>query len=461
MRAGGAEDVEPPGDDESNDRELVEAERIEIAERDGAETWPDDPDSQIEEELAGEPPETEIAEDVPEVTDSPMATPLPDEPLFNDAILLAIRLWNGTILTGLPLLTDQGSALEAFVNDRHLIWKICHRHISEAIGANSLLGKWAARLLRCYSEAEWRRTREVISCEMADPDIRGCYERKGPAFESLLRLLQLGITKDDKHHLAKMERWALWLRHGIPRMTNSAESVNGHINAEIDSTTHFLDRLTVVAMHLRRPYLSRNTWCDRALKRKARTCWPSPENADQFSDERSRFYRQLHNAEQLTAPVKRRFAPPNPLYLIPPSCKPDLVVCSLPANWALPRRSRLQPNAAVLTLRQEAAKTPKSSCARQIALDLRSHIGARNWAQYGTQVFTNILDLAGSCGVPETDDIPTRSEGKWRAQCWLLSRTWITAGGAADMNPPDGAAGMTPPSDIPTEAEQPPRRGRR
>jgi ubiquitin C-terminal hydrolase len=459
--AGDTDRAEPGGGDDSEDIEGLEVERDAIAERDGKETWPDDPDSLIEEELAGEPPEAEIAGDVPEVDDSPMA-PRRDQPLFDDLADLAIRLWNGTFLTALPLLTDQGTALESFVNERQLIWKICHRHIIEAIGANSLIGKWAARLLRCYSEAEWRRTRDVITYEMADPDMRGCFEHNGAAYESLLRLLQQGITRDDKHHLAKMERWALWLRPGVPRMTNSAESVNGHINADIDSSADFLARLTVVAMHLRRRYMSRNTWCDRALKRNAGKCWPSTENPSPFSGDRVRFYRLLHNAEALLGPVKRRFAPPNPLYLIAPSCTQNHVLCSLPAQWGLRRRSLQPPNTQSLTVQRGAAKTPKSSCAWQIALDLRSRIGAHNWATYGTQVFVNILAVAREFQIPETGPIPPPSEAKWHAQCWLRSRTWITAHGMADTNPPDAPADMNPPSaDMHTTAEQPPRRGRR
>jgi ubiquitin C-terminal hydrolase len=417
---------EPAEGDEHQDEDAEQETAMERAERDGDVEWPDDPKTiaHLEDDLAGEPHEDNLVDDVPEVNHSPMRPPPQPPPRFTPTLLMAFRLWDGTILTALPLLTDQGSALAAFVDKRGLIWKLCHRQIIEAIGANSLIGQWAARLLRCYSEPEWVRTRDVILEEMAEPDLRGHFPRMGAPYQSLLRLLQVDMGPNDKHHLAQMERWALWLRPGVPRMTNSAESVNGHINAKINPADDFLTRLIVVATHLRDRYLSRNTWCDRALKRNASKCWPSTKNPRPFSAERAKFYQRLHNAECLTGPVKRRFPPPNPLYLIGRECTADWELCQLPPKFGVARSSAVKHDVHVLMLNSDACKTEMSYAAWQIVFWLRLHIGDRKWRECNSQIYCGVVALGTHLGVPEKGDISIPVEAKWRAQCWLHCADW-------------------------------------
>jgi ubiquitin carboxyl-terminal hydrolase 22/27/51 len=445
--------------DECQDKEAEQETALEKAECEGDIEWPDDPNtiSHLEEDLAGEPPEDTLVDDVPEVNHSPMPPPPVPPPRFTPALLMAFRLWDGTILTALPLLTDQGAALAAFVEKRGLIWKLCHRHIIEAIGANSLIGQWAARLLRCYSEAEWVRTREVIIREMADPDLSKHFPHEGAPYQSLLRLLQINLGPGDKHHLAQMDRWALWLRHGVPRVTNSAESVNGHINAKINPADDFVDRLIVVATHLRDRYLSRNTWCDRALKRNAGKCWPSTAPPRPFSADRAKFYQRLHNAETLTGPVKRRFPPPNPSYLIRPECTANWETCQLPAKFGVRRSSVVRHDAQVLSLTPDSAKTEMSYAAWQIVFWLRLHIGERKWRECNTQIFTGVVNLGTHLGVPKTGDISIDDEAKWRAQCWIHCADW-TKGSQGDTPrssanttegecpPPPSGSSLPPPS---------------
>jgi hypothetical protein len=124
------------------------------------------------------------------------------------------------LLCSIPILTDQGSALGRFIREWGLTWKICHRHIIESIGSHTVLGGWAANLLRCFDEAEWQREVEVVKGEMKRR--RGEWNEDEQGYGTLLLLL--GDPQGDPTHvLADRRRWALWERHGIPTTTNSVD----------------------------------------------------------------------------------------------------------------------------------------------------------------------------------------------------------------------------------------------
>jgi ubiquitin C-terminal hydrolase len=325
-----------------------------------------------------------------------------------------------------PIVTDQGTALEKFVKDRQLDWKLCHRHIIEAVGAGGLLGQWATRLLGCYSEAEWDRTRAVIMDEMVRQ--KGEYSQSVPGYTALLKLLGF-VAEKDTHVLASKARWALWERKGCPRTTNSAESVNGHLNHGITLTAALTERIKQVARHFMNRYASRNTWCDRALRRNAHNCFPSEEMQRRawFSRERVEFHQMLHNATDLDHPVKRQFAPENHRYffrLTPENCCVEK--SGLPPKWWSKKSQPHLPGreAAQLPLHHDACQTRKAHLAWQIAYSLRRRLGQRIWTKCSTQVFTAIVEIGTSLGVPDNDEPPTAQEATWRADCWAKCHEW-------------------------------------
>jgi hypothetical protein len=69
---------------------------VERAEREGDVEWRDDGKTLAhrKDDLAGEPHEENLVDDVPEVNHSPMPPPRSTPTLF-----IAFRLWDGTILT--------------------------------------------------------------------------------------------------------------------------------------------------------------------------------------------------------------------------------------------------------------------------------------------------------------------------------------------------------------------------
>jgi ubiquitin C-terminal hydrolase len=375
--------------------------------------WPEAPSDDKETRVAGEFAPPPWVGDVPTV----------------DAPVTGVR-YPGSVgaelLRSIPLLSDQGPGLVCFIGRWGLTWKICHRHIIEAIGAKGLLGHWAARLLRCYSEVEWRHTVAVVLDEMLA--LRGLYVPSGAAYESLLRLL--GITYEgDTHHLARKEHWALWLRLGCPRTTNSAESVNGHLNQSIDLKAPLSERIKQVAKHFMARYASRNTWCDRALKRNAHYCFPSDEarNCPWFSSEREEFYRELHNATRLTAPVKRRFPPEDPIYRFRRGfheygitrCDPPI-----PQEWPSSggaRAKEKEEDPESLPLHLAACQTIKTYLAWQIAQSVRKFLGRNVWKHSSSQVFANVVTIGTTMGVPDNGPASVNQEAEWRSQCWRLA----------------------------------------
>jgi ubiquitin C-terminal hydrolase len=340
------------------------------------------------------------------------------------------------LLLGVPIVTDQGKALEKFVQDYGLIWKLCHRHILENIGAKCRNGRWAARLLRCFSARQYRRTRFVIKKEIKALKLN--YYTKGAVLDrstkALLRLL--GDLQDTKP-LSDIRRWALWLRLGCPRTTNSAESVNGHLNAEILERESFVERVLSVAHHFAVRYASRNKWRDTALGRNKSKCYHTEEQMrdPSYSAAKELFYQHLHDTVGRTFaerhgekfPEERRalfFSAQAVIFFLdlPPP---------LPKNWVDGAIRRTRPagpvdgddDPSVLRLHEKSAHTVLSHMAWQIACDLKMDIGPDEWKRHGQEIYTGIVKTAALLDIRPHRVSATR-EAAWRSLCWEWLPTW-------------------------------------
>jgi ubiquitin C-terminal hydrolase len=339
------------------------------------------------------------------------------------------------LLLGLPIVTDQGRALEHFVLEFGLIWKLCHRHILENIGAKSRVGRWAARLLRCFSAAEYRRTCCVINEEMRLAQINYA-DRNYPADHADRTLMRLLGVLHDTRPVSDMRRWALWLRLGCPRTTNSAESVNGHLNAEIVEGQRFVDRVFSVARHFTRRYYSRDQWHNRALNRNRDKCFPADPTDPSYSEAKVLFYQHLHDA------VDRDFedrmsdlfpAEGRALFFAAESWRlrahPDW---RLPHNWEVVgsiRKTRLPGQVdgdgapTVLPLHEKSAHTLRARVAWRIACDLRMEMGVPQWKKHGAEIYAGIIAIAATLGISE-HRVGALAEGQWRAHCVVALPTW-------------------------------------
>jgi ubiquitin C-terminal hydrolase len=396
--------------------------------------WPEDLMTDLEEQLAGEPVEDEWVEDIPTLEDSVLPPPDADTP------------GRGAFLSGLPIVTDQGTALALFIRNWQLDWKLCHRHVIEAIGAKSRIGHWAARILRCYSALEWEHTCRVIWAEMRL--LKGHYPTSGRAYRSLLRLLGVQIP-GDKHPLSRIERWALWLRLGCPRTTNSAESVNGQLNREICRDDDLALRIKSVAKHFVARYTSRNTWCDRALKRNAWKCFPGEtlRSCPWFSEKRVEFYQRLHNAVGLSGPVKRRFAAEDTRYMLPGGYDEIIEPCRLPHSWTSAASTTQQeedPTQIVMT--QESCNTWKTHMAWLMTLELRHLMTEDTWSRAAGEIYNHVVEIGTHMGVPDNDPLDPIKEAQWRCECWVSWRKWL--GVARPVPPATGAISQQGPAGV-------------
>jgi hypothetical protein len=84
--------------------------------------------------------------------------------------------------------------LETFGEYFKLKWKLCHRPIIEAIGANERLAEWVVRILRCFSREEFLHMGKAILAE-----VWAARARLDPTPHSYTCLLQLlGLRPSDK-----------------------------------------------------------------------------------------------------------------------------------------------------------------------------------------------------------------------------------------------------------------------
>jgi hypothetical protein len=333
------------------------------------------------------------------------------------------------LLLDLPILTDQGTALRAFVDNFGLIWKLCHRHIIESMGAKSCFGRWAARLLRCFSPRQWRRTCHVIQREM----IGRKFNEEDPAYKSLMRLLG---RLQDRHPLSDIRRWACWWRLGCPRTTNSTESVNGHLNAEIKKGESFPERVSSVALHFMKRYQSRNVWRDRAFKRNEAKCYPNPETNPLYSEAEMVFYQHLHDAYGKTPEVRKRetFLREDPTRFFPAQYHVRITdKVTLPTKWEITEGTRKSKVPAAesaappdsLRLHANSAHTKLSQKAWEIAWDFLKQIGPEKWKRFGQEINFGINAIATNMEIPE-DRVTAKKEAAWRRKCDEAFPQWIS-----------------------------------
>jgi hypothetical protein len=390
-------------------------------EPEGGDEWPDDIGPDREEELAGEDDTLHHGREFSQGEGGDEGS--------SESISIERPRDQGE-LCSLPLVTDQGTALQCFVRKWQLDWKLCHRHIIESVGARSLIGTWVARLLRCYSREEYNRTQLVIINEMKLLRLDNDTDQSQP-LASLKRMLGL---VDDGHPLCNLKHWALWERLGCPRTTNSAESVNAHLNADVTGLPDFFDRVRAVANHFMKRYRSRNQWCDRALFRNASKCFPSDQERGSpwFSEMRNAFYRKLHNATELTERTKRRFPPEDPRCIFAANSRVVRGNFVVPESWIIERETKggteNETITGVLPLHEQACHCLKTRTAWQIECLLRQTLQDRIWTKHSTEIFRDILRIAEKCHVPDNGPWDPELEAQWRACCWRRKADLTQAG---------------------------------
>jgi hypothetical protein len=330
-------------------------------------------------------------------------------------------------LLHLPIVTDQGKALEKFVDFFQLDWKLCHRHIIEAIGAKGRKREWVLRILRSFSRKQFLRTRVTILTEM---HLMGKDLKSGDkVLKKILRLL--GLRPQDKSPLCVINHWALWLRPGCPRTTNSAESVNGHLNAQIVAGETWVERVKSVAKHFMTRYHSRFDWHDRSLKRNLAKCYPDPAKPCCRSQAEIDFYLHLHNAFGKTREQREaeEFAPANARLWFGATCVVELAQSMIfPAGWEareeLPKKGAAAPDedGTRLIIERGSAHSAFDRMAWDIAWSFRNELG-NAWTKCGQTVNVGIVTVGRDLRIPD-DEVSFSQEAVWRAECWRRFPEW-------------------------------------
>jgi hypothetical protein len=239
-----------------------------------------------------------------------------------DAVLAALRA-NGErpeLLTDLPLVTDQGSALVAFVRERNVIWRLCHRHLIENFGASSPIGSWVARLLRCCSFNEYQHVRDVIKEE-----VKMHYPRRPfpKGYEKLQRMLnppaaeQRGGPRLSRlDFIFQLDHWARWFRtpYGCPTTSNAIESIHARLNARRKPHQLLFTRIVMVINYCRDRYRLRNHPQRVARRASNRFLNLLETRPSYFADaNRDAFYRQLNSRRGTNTVVKNWLFPEDDL----------------------------------------------------------------------------------------------------------------------------------------------------
>jgi hypothetical protein len=331
------------------------------------------------------------------------------------------------LLLDLPIVTDQGKALEKFVNYFHLEWKLCHRHIIESIGAKGRMREWVLRILRCFSRKQFLRARMTILREM---HLMGKALRKGDrVVQKILRLL--GLRPTDKSSLCDINHWALWLRPGCPKTTNSAESVNGHLNAEINKGETWVERVKSVAKHFVRRYFTRFDWQDRSLKRNLAKCYPVPDPTKPccLPQEEIDFYLQLHNAFGKTRQQREaeRFRAADYRLWFKTTCVIERAESMpFPDGWEVVGAPRKGPapeeEGTKLVIERGSAHTAFDRMAWDILWSFRNELG-NDWAKCAQNVNVGVVTVGRRLGIPD-GKVSFAAEAQWRDECWTQLPDW-------------------------------------
>ena len=146
----------------------------------------------------------------------------------------------------LPFVSDNHSSLRSYADAHNITQYLCHRHIIESYGSNSLVSICVRLLLDCYSEIELKEQMEVANGIIRERFLRieqhGCHKS---AFLDVLKKfgefsgqtitvedgqLKFVLRADWTNTISK---WALWMRQGASSCSNHSEAFHHVLNESI------------------------------------------------------------------------------------------------------------------------------------------------------------------------------------------------------------------------------------
>jgi hypothetical protein len=324
-----------------------------------------------------------------------------------------------SILTALPILTDQGAALAAFVKHFNLNWKLCIRHILEAVGTKDPIFSWVLRLIYAWCPEQYLHECLTIAIELA---AIGLEPRKA-------KLLQLMMGKVHVTHPLKcLSRWAAFARRaGVPRTANQIEGRHSHLNRQTKALKGLIAFVVQIIVHCHTAYRNRNANLRISFQKNQRLF--SPEAADvadvSFNPAKCEYYRALYTLRG----EKGRNGPDPDAALEPkldtygfaPEYTEKKIDVVLPPKWQPKPPVSTNEVPERQTLHATGSRTKRDELTYEIMAEMRRLFGEQLSA-VDTSVLTEIARL-GSRLPPFPDEgyYAPEDEAKWR----LESRAYV------------------------------------
>jgi hypothetical protein len=391
----GSDADEPPGAPQTlDDPDIEEEDRVEIL-----------PPDAHEEQYGFAQEDAEQSEDVidPEPDEIDTVIRVNAEECKNNH---AKRSW----LTMLAILTDQGAALAKFIKHFNLDWKLCIRHILQAVGTNDAIFGWVMRLIRCFTPEAFIHEAKTIRIELSALD-------QAPRKAKLLRMM-IG-DEQVKSHMWMLSRWAAFDRKGIPRPSNHIEGRHMHLNALSEGLEDLVDLIVQVIDYCGTAYERRNLNLHHTLMKNWNRVFPSDEerNSPSFDPAEWEYYWHLFTLDGRSAPDKDAIIdPPIDEYRFPEDFTEVKVTPRLPKKWR-PKNDTNKDTAAVpekQTLHSRGIRSKRDWLAWRIMADLRREHSHERWEKIDTVVFLKIAELGSHLEENPKGGFLPEDEGPWR-----------------------------------------------
>jgi ubiquitin C-terminal hydrolase len=446
-------DAEDAGGEEEEEEEEHEEEEEENEEEEDLDSTQAFDDRDIEEEEQRETHKQEGTEDedeyeYEELDEDPDTIPAAEWDEIDTVIRATAECGNKekrTWLTMLAILTDQGAALAKFVKHFNLNWKLCIRHIMEAIGTKDPIFSWVLRLLRCWTVAAFIHAAATIRIELDALD-------QAPRKANLLRLM-LG-DEQMRHPLEVLSRWAAFDRKGgIPRPANHTEGRHAHLNAGSEDLKDLIDLVVQVIQYCGNAYEKRNENLWECLRRNWNRVFPKDVDVQSpgFDRDEWEYYNDLFTLVGREGPDPDATIEPDvATYHFPPGFKQyKLNNPRLPKGWQ-PKREADKDTGEIpqkQTLHKKGIRTTRDWLAWRILAELRREHSHQQWEGINTAVFMKIAELGSTLN--EEGPYTPLQEGTWRAQARAfvgqLLAPKTSCPKAAPKTPCPKAAPKTPP----------------
>jgi hypothetical protein len=374
----------------------------------------DDPELAVEEEDGPEPERFDDPPAPPQI--DPVAVPVRDDAI-ETVIEEAPRVQSPpdkvqSALTRLPIVTDLGPALAAFVQHFDLDWKLCWRHITEMLGAKSLLAVWVMRLLYSWTPETYARNCETIQYELDDLD----------KLPKKLNILKLMMGEPGKPHpLSLLSRWAAYLRYGQPTTANHGEGRHAQLNHTAKPLRDFIELLLAVIDYCTAAYNHRNDTVANAYARNVHHMHPREGDPPSYFDpDRIAWYKALHTIPGRAGPDPHPQIDLGPRELwFPDEWSMTKLEGDLPPSWEPKKVAPAQEQTRGMVHRR-GCRTRRDEVAWEIVCELHRQCRDYDWKRIDFGVDQAVARIATEVGIgPNT--WTTRDEATWRTG----TRTWL------------------------------------